>query len=35
MPKIEIRDLEHRFPDGTLALAGVNLTIEEGEFLVI
>jgi biotin transport system ATP-binding protein len=35
MAKIEIRDLEHRFPDGTLALAGVNLTIEEGEFLVI
>jgi cobalt transport protein ATP-binding subunit len=32
---IDIRDLEHRFADGTPALRGVNLTIADGEFLVI
>jgi biotin transport system ATP-binding protein len=32
---IEIRNLHHRYPDGTHALKGVDLTIAEGEFLLI
>ncbi|MGD0914907.1 MAG: ABC transporter ATP-binding protein [Thermodesulfobacteriota bacterium] len=32
---IEIRNLHHRYPDGTHALKGINLTIPEGEFLLI
>jgi biotin transport system ATP-binding protein len=32
---IEIRDLHHHYPDGTHALRGINLTIADGEFLLI
>jgi len=30
-PAVEIKDLYYAYPDGTVALRGVNLTIEEGE----
>ena len=32
---IEIRDLHYQYPDGTRALKGIDLTISEGEFLLI
>jgi len=32
---IEIRNLHHHYPDGTHALKGIDLTIAEGEFLLI
>jgi energy-coupling factor transporter ATP-binding protein EcfA2 len=32
---IEIQNLHHHYPDGTCALKGINLTIPEGEFLLI
>jgi cobalt transport protein ATP-binding subunit len=32
---IEIRDLHYQYPDGTHALKGIDLTISEGEFLLI
>jgi energy-coupling factor transporter ATP-binding protein EcfA2 len=32
---IEIQDLHYHYPDGTHALKGIDLTISEGEFLVI
>ncbi|NWG03921.1 MAG: ABC transporter ATP-binding protein [Syntrophaceae bacterium] len=32
---IEIQHLHHRYPDGTLALKGIDLTISDGEFLLI
>ena len=32
---IEIRNLHHHYPDGTHALKGINLTISDGEFLLI
>jgi biotin transport system ATP-binding protein len=32
---IEIRNLHHQYPDGTRALKGIDLTIPEGEFLLI
>jgi cobalt transport protein ATP-binding subunit len=32
---IEIQNLHHHYPDGTHALKGINLTIPEGEFLLI
>lgn len=32
---IEIRNLRHDYPDGTRALKGIDLTIPEGEFLLI
>ena len=32
---IEIRNLHHLYPDGTRALKGIDLTIPEGEFLLI
>jgi cobalt transport protein ATP-binding subunit len=32
---IEIQNLHHHYPDGTRALKGINLTIPEGEFLLI
>ena len=32
---IEIRNLHHHYPDGTHALKGINLTIADGEFLLI
>jgi biotin transport system ATP-binding protein len=32
---IEILNLEHRFPDGALALRGITLSIADGEFVVI
>jgi len=32
---IEIKDLHHRYPDGTQALKGIDLTIPDGEFLLI
>ena len=35
MALIEIKNLVHRFADGTLGLDGVNLEIEPGEFVVI
>ncbi|MCD6490944.1 MAG: ABC transporter ATP-binding protein [Candidatus Korarchaeota archaeon] len=34
-PVIEIKNLWHRYPDGTIALKGINLTIREGEFVGI
>jgi cobalt/nickel transport system ATP-binding protein len=30
-PAVDIRDLRYAYPDGTIALRGVDLTIEEGE----
>jgi len=35
MSFIEIRNLCHRFPDGTLGIGGIDLSIEKGEFVVI
>jgi len=35
MPILETKNLEHRFPDGTLALKGISLALEEGDFLII
>ena len=35
MKIIEIENLNHRFADGTLGLKNINLTIEEGTFVVI
>jgi len=32
---IEIKNLHHRYPDGTLALKGIDLRISQGEFLLI
>jgi cobalt transport protein ATP-binding subunit len=32
---IEIKDLQHRYPDGTHALKGIDLTVSDGEFLLI
>ena len=32
---IEVRDLTYRYPDGTLALDGVNLTVYEGESIAL
>jgi biotin transport system ATP-binding protein len=32
---IEIKNLDHRYPDGTLALKGIDLPISDGEFLLI
>ncbi len=32
---IEIKDLKHRFADGTLGLDGINLKIPEGAFVVV
>jgi energy-coupling factor transporter ATP-binding protein EcfA2 len=32
---IEIQNLHHHYPDGTHALKGINLTIADGEFLLI
>ncbi len=32
---IQIRNLHHHYPDGTRALKGVDLTISDGEFLLI
>lgn len=32
---IEIRNLEYRYPDGTKALQGIDLTIGDGEFILI
>jgi energy-coupling factor transporter ATP-binding protein EcfA2 len=32
---IEIRNLHHHYPDGTHALKGIDLTISDGEFLLI
>ena len=32
---IEIRNLHYQYPDGTQALKGIDLTISEGEFLLI
>jgi cobalt/nickel transport system ATP-binding protein len=34
-PAVEIRDLRFRYPDGTLALDGVDLVVEHGERLAI
>jgi len=35
MSFIEIRGLSHQFPDGTLGIDGIDLSIEKGEFVVI
>ena len=35
MNLLEVQDLTQIFPDGTVALRGVNLTVEQGEFLII
>ncbi len=32
---IEIRNLHHRYPDGTYALRGIDLKISKGEFLLV
>lgn len=32
---IQIQNLHHRYPDGTYALRGIDLTISKGEFLLI
>lgn len=32
---IEIKDLNYRFPDGTLGLENINLSIKQGEFVII
>jgi cobalt transport protein ATP-binding subunit len=32
---IKIKNLQHRYPDGTCAVKGINLTISDGEFLLI
>jgi biotin transport system ATP-binding protein len=32
---IEIRNLSYRYPDGTYALRGIDLTISKGEFLLV
>jgi cobalt transport protein ATP-binding subunit len=32
---IKIKNLQHRYPDGTCALKGIDLTISDGEFLLI
>lgn len=32
---IEIKNLDHRYPDGTNALKGIDLSISDGEFLLI
>lgn len=34
-PIIEVKGLHHRYPNGLLALAGIDLTVREGEFLAI
>lgn len=34
-PVIEVRGLEHRYPNGVLALRNVNLTIGRGEFVAL
>lgn len=34
-PLISLRDVVHRYPDGTVALQGVSLDIHEGEFVAI
>lgn len=35
IPIIEAKNVEHRYPDGTLALKGINLKIYEGEMVAI
>jgi len=32
---LEVDDLRHRYPDGTEALAGVSLTLRQGEFVAV
>ncbi|GBC62173.1 ABC transporter ATP-binding protein [Desulfonema ishimotonii] len=32
---LEVRNLCHRFPDGTLAVAGADLCVAEGEFVIL
>jgi energy-coupling factor transport system ATP-binding protein len=34
-PLIEVRDLEHRYPNGVVALTGADITIRTGEFIAI
>ncbi|MBN2655816.1 MAG: ABC transporter ATP-binding protein [Spirochaetales bacterium] len=35
IPLLEIRDLSHRFSDGTVALSEVSFSVEKGDFLII
>ncbi len=35
MAVLEVENLSHRFPDGSLGLSGVRLTVRKGEFLVL
>ncbi|MCP5002582.1 MAG: ATP-binding cassette domain-containing protein, partial [Planctomycetes bacterium] len=35
MIKIKVEELIHKYPDGTQALMGANLDVQEGEFLAI
>lgn len=35
MPILEVEGLRHRFADGTMALSGIDLSVEAGEFIVI
>ncbi len=32
---LEVRDLVHRYPDGTMALGGIDIAIRRGEFIAI
>jgi ABC-type Mn2+/Zn2+ transport system ATPase subunit len=34
-PFIEVEDLVYAYPDETVALHGINLTISEGEFIAL
>ena len=34
-PVIQVRDLEHRYPNGVVALQGASLTIHRGEFVAV
>lgn len=34
-PVVEIKDLHHRYPNGFLALRGISVAVEKGEFLAI
>lgn len=34
-PVIEVQDLEHRYPNGVVALQGASLTIHRGEFVAV
>ena len=35
MKAVEIENLTHRFEDGTIGLDGINLAVEEGQFVIV